>query len=465
MPINNYGAAIGSVIEQIGLLERIFHESLEPNFVYRRAALRDPVAAHIGETITKSRPALLAPVTTDQNPSSNTGLDNGLTVQLQGFEQYQVTVNLTSGTMDVNLEMEETLIAPLYLEQWEKLAQQAGSSLDTRIAMELHQRYGGGNTYANTANGSSSTSLKVDNIYGFQTMFQTSVVTPSAGLPVPVSSTYKLPIKVIAASNGAVQTANVIGYTADVSNISTANNNGVVYGASGTLTLDAGVTCAVGDQVVALDGSYIIRPNGKTTRFALTSTDVVSLQQFISAKTKLVARQIPKFRNGCYVCIVDPFVMAQLYNDPQFIRATQGTWNTSPVFKNGVIAPALGLEFVESALIPSYILPNAPATAAGLVARRAIVIGSGCIVDAPFEGALIAARKGSGGLSVSDMRIVDDIVMVTRPSLDRYGQVVSQTWKWTGGRSVPTDVLSTPLVIPTSDYARYKRAVEIEVAG
>jgi hypothetical protein len=54
------------------------------------------------------------------------------------------------------------------------------------------------------------------------------------------------------------------------------------------------------------------------------------------------------------------------------------------------------------------------------------------------------------------------VCLLVREPLDRFQEIIAQSWKWRGGFSVPTDTTADPTVIPTASNAYWKRAVVIE---
>jgi hypothetical protein len=44
---------------------------------------------------------------------------------------------------------------------------------------------------------------------------------------------------------------------------------------------------------------------------------------------------------------------------------------------------------------------------------------------------------------------LDSMTLLVREPLDRFQEIVSQSWKWRGGFCVPTDVTADPTVLPT----------------
>jgi hypothetical protein len=54
------------------------------------------------------------------------------------------------------------------------------------------------------------------------------------------------------------------------------------------------------------------------------------------------------------------------------------------------------------------------------------------------------------------------VCLLVREPLDRFQEIIAQSWKWRGGFCVPTDVTATSTVIPTAGPSYWKRAVVIE---
>ena len=443
------------IIEQQGYLEKKFEDFLSADLVYRALADREPVGVRNGESVTKSRPGLKPVIFNDLNPSNNTGLDNGLTASGAPFEQYTLYVGMVADTINLDIEQTQARIADEYLLNWKIAAEQAARTLDTKCAAALHVAYGAGETFF-TAAGSAVTTAHVDNVNGFLTAFN-STTGNSPGLATAVGGSNTLAASIIPAGGGTAVTVTITAVSSDPTNTSTMG----AYGASGTVTFSAAQTFNSHDKLQAVDGAVVLRPGTVNTRAGLTSASTISLPLIASAVAKLRGRGVkPMRKNGMFACVVDPLVMAQLQSDPAFQSASRGGLETMRVFKTGYINEMLGVEFVSSNMVPSYQIPSSQ-----LIARRAVVIGEGALVEGPFEGSLIAAKQQENGMSISDVRVSKDIVMLTRPGMSRLGTDIAQTWKWTGGHAAPTDVTSNPTTIPGSDYARNKRAIEIEVAS
>ena len=468
MPIDNV-PAVQDIIEQVNLLERLFHEPLEANLAYSKFADEEMFPNGIGETLTKTRPALfpLSAAMTPINPASNTGLDNGLTNNYYAFEQYILPINLYALTTNVNIMQDRTLIRRIFLQNYQALGENAGRTIDGLCAQFIHTAYDAGNTFATQSVGSGTT-LTVDNVVGFDTAFN-STAGQSPGSPTTTSASNPVLATVFNGTSGAVKgTVTIIGVAYDPTNVSTAavgtGTTQVAYGRSGTLTFSAslGFAIAANDNIVASDGAYIERPNGKLTRAALASTDTLKLADFANAAAKLRARNVPTLPSGNYGAIIDPTLWPQLLSDNAFNFASMGQLGEGgSYFSKGMISRTLGMEFVSSQMVPNFSIPNS-----NLRARHCVVGGMGMLIKGTFQGSIDAARQAST-MNNADIRLIEDakIILITRGPLDVLQQVVSQTWEWVGGFTPPTDVTSTPAIIPTTDYARYKRAVVIEVAS
>jgi hypothetical protein len=87
MPIQNMPTSLQPAIQQ-GFLETEFRNGLTSAIGYRAIADKESVSINVGETVTKTRAGLKAPVTTPLAPSGNTNLDNGITPTSQTVEQH-----------------------------------------------------------------------------------------------------------------------------------------------------------------------------------------------------------------------------------------------------------------------------------------------------------------------------------------------------------------------------------------
>jgi hypothetical protein len=451
--------AVQDILEQENFLEQMFKKPLMAVLAYSRMADRYTFPNGIGETITKTRPALypLSAAINPLNPSNNTGIDNGLSDTYWVSEQYQIAINEYALSTTTNIKQDRTLIQRTFLQNVVSLGENAGRTFDALCSQFTHQAYDSGNTFCLAA--ATGTTVHVDNMLGFNTAFS---ATNSPGLPTAVSVSNTLTVYVYDVTTHVLKdTLTVTGATADVTNISTAYVGGIAYGVSGVLTVTSiSSALAAGDHLVAVDGCFVQRCGGANSRYDLAAGDIITLEDLAQAGAKLRARGIPELPTGGYACIIDPRLWPLLLKDTAFNYATMGQMGEG-YFATGMVNRTLGLEFVNSNMVPAFATETA-----GVQALHAVVCGAGMLIKGTFQGH-IDASKDAMDMEGADIRFIDeeDISLITRKPLDRLQEFVTQTWNWVGGFVSPTDVTSTPLIIPTTDYSRYKRVVVVESAN
>jgi hypothetical protein len=440
MGIDAFPAALQPIIQQ-NYLERAFDEALHSELGYREVADREPFAARIGETLTKTRRGLKAPITTPLAASSNTNLDNGLTPSSWTVEQYTITLGLYSDSIDLNMVTDRVGIVGQFIENARVNGVQAAQSLDRIARNALFTGYFGGNTRVRVTLGSANATIAVDDIRGFQ-------AAPVNGIMTPVGAANTLAVTV---GNDIYFLQNA---TPDGTNVSTAPN-----GISGTLNFTSAVTVAdgtAGNTVQAANASAIVRPNGRGNSALLQGTDLLTMSNVLDAVATLRSNNVPTI-DGAYNCYVDPVSGRQLFADPDFKILFQGARDASEVFRKAMVNDFLGVRFIPTT--EAY-LQNHP-TLSGLKIRRPIICGKGALIEGDFEG--IAADDVRPADSL--IQLIDGIAMVTREPLDRLQQIIAQSWYWIGGFTVPTDVTTNSTIVPTATNSAYKRAVIIEHIG
>ncbi len=437
MGIQNFPAALQPII-QTNMLEREFQDGLRSRLGYRAIADREPFPAGIGETITKTRRGLKAPVTTPLTPSANTNLDNGLTPAGWTVEQYTLSVNMYGDTIDLNMVTSRVGIASQFLANAMTNGVQAMQSLDILARNALYAGYLGGNTRVTQTLGAPALTINVDDIRGFQYVMVNGVM-------VPVSGTNTMTVVVGASSY------TLTGATADGSNVSTAPN-----GISGTLTFSGNVSTAngtTGNAVVVSVAPVVLRPNARATTAALLSTDTLLMATVLSAVATLRSNNVPPVtETGLYHCYLDDKQLLGLFADADFKLLFRGAYG-SDEYKSGQIIDLLGVRFLTTNQAPQQTIGAVPI-------HRAIVCGQGAIIEGDFTEVGYSDVGDGDGLKV----MVDDVCMVTREPLDRLQQIIAQSWYWIGGYTVPTDVTANTNIIPTATNSYYKRAVVIESA-
>ncbi|GIG63618.1 hypothetical protein Lfu02_79900 [Longispora fulva] len=403
-------------IMQNGVLDRVFLDALLPDFLYPAIADSEPWAGGLGDTKTFTRTGLIAP-----NPVPITGSDP--TPHTYGVEQWSVTMDQYGDTIDTNLLHSAMTLASKFLRDVQTLGINAGQTLNQIARARLYAAYGGGRTWATTAQGSASTTCVVADVSGFLSVMVN-------GVPVAVSPTNPLSVTV-----------------AGVANTVTAVNVGAK-----TLTLGTAVTQAIGDAVVAANAPVSVRPGSKATAFNLTGSDVATFKLFRAAVTRLRKQNVPS-NGGYYTAHISPDTEAALFDDADFKQAAQGRVD-SPIYRDLSIGRFGGIDWVRNLESPTV-------TVGSVTVQRPIVTGAGVLVSAPFEG-MGSLLAGTGTEDVPDIRMIGpatgaQVALIVRPPQDRLQQQVSTTWSWVGDFGVPSDSV-------TGDSAQFKRAVVVEHA-
>ncbi len=437
MSIQNFPTSLQPLIQQ-NFLERDFQDALRSTIIYRSIADKETFPNNVGETLTKTRPGLKAPVTTPLSPSSNTNLDNGLTPKSFTVEQYTLSIDMYGDTIDLNQVTQAVGIKRQFLQNATVNGTQAGQSIDRIAQKVLFNAHLGGNTRVITALGGNNPTIAVDDVRGFLA----TPTSPGADnyVMLPVSTSNKMVVYV----NG--NPYNLQSYTIDATNVSTAPN-----GISGTLTMDASVLQADGALAASVVGYYaptILRPNARSTTKALTSGDTLTMGLLLDATTQLRNNGVPTV-GGLYNAYIDNTSGRELFSDPDFKLLYQGS-NAAEEFKLGRV-----IELMNIRLLPTTEAPQQ--TLGSYKVHRPIVCGTGALIEGEFASTGYQSVAGQAILNV-----VDGVAMVTRPSLDRLSQVIAQSWYYIGGFTVPTDMTAKQSIIPTASNAMYKRGVVIE---
>lgn len=442
MAIQNFPTALQPIIQQ-NMLEREFQDQIQSLIGFRAIARREQFPNKIGETVTKTRPGLKAPVTTPMTPSANTNLDNGLTPSTWTVEQYTLSIAMYGDTIDLNTVTNRVGIVEQFLQNAKTNGIQAAQSLDRLARNALFNAYMGGNTRVRVTLGAPALTISVDDIRGFQYVFVNGVLTAVSG-----GNTMQVTV------NANVYT--LTGATADGSNVSTAPG-----GISGTLTFSGNVTVADGtlnNTVTAYNSGagvapFILRPNGRGNTSAIVGTDLLTMGNVLDGVAYLRRNGVPTV-NGMYNLYLDPVSARQFFADPDFKQLFQGATAAVKEFRMGRV-----VELVDVRVIPTT--EAFVQTLGTVTVRRPILVGDEALVEGDFAG--MGQTDTPDDNAIIDM--VDGIVQVTREPLDRLQQIIAQSWYWIGGFTAPTDQTVNTNIVPTASASYYKRGLVIEHAG
>lgn len=439
MGISNFPVALQPAIQQ-NFLEREFEQALRAKLGFRRIADSERFPNGVGETITKTRAGLKAAVETPIDPTTNTGFDNGLTPdQGWGIEQFTLSIGMYGTSNDLNTVTTRVGIASQFLQNAKANGEQASRSLDSIARNALFNSYLGGNTRVTATLGAAGTTISVDDIRGFQ-----YVPNATNNLMVPVSATN--PMTVVVGSN----TYSLESVAADAANVSTAWK-----GISGKLTFSGNVTVAdgtAGEPVIASIAPTILRPNGRQTTAQLVSGDTLTMDMILDAKAQMSNNAVPDI-DGAYNIYMDPTSMRSIFKDSQFQLLYRGATGENPVYRNGQITDFLGMRFIETNMSPQQSAPGA----SGLTVHRPVICGQGTLIEGNFDNMV-----GHETTDNAIIHVVDDVVQVTREPLDRWQQIIAQSWYWIGGFCAPTDVTTNPTTVPTASNSALKRSIVLE---
>lgn len=434
MAISNFPAALQPIIQQ-GYLEKAIESGLESLLGYDMIADKEDFPGQIGETLTKTRNGMKAPIETPLNPANNTNLDNGLTPASWTVEQYTLSINKYADTIDLNIAGNMVGIADQFLINSRVNSVQGLQSRDRLARKTIFNAHLGGNTRVTATLGAPAATIAVDDIRGFQQVFVSGVLTNVSG-----ANTETV---VVGAS-----TYTLIGATADGVNVSTAPG-----GISGTLTFSGNVTVAngtIGNAVVGQYAPTILRPNARSNTSAIVGTDILTMGLVLDGVAQLRNNAVPTV-NGYYNMYLDNKSARQLYADPDFKLLFQGQ-SDSKEFAAGKVTELLDVRFIPTT--EAY-----QQTLGSVNVRRPILCGQGALIRGDFP-----VEYGHSSTDNAEIIVTDNIRHVIRHPLDRLQEIVAQSWSWTGGYTVPTDMTAGQTIIPTASNSYYKRAVVFETA-
>jgi len=459
--------ALGSLIPDLAFLDtvvqddtlvRTFEDALFPEQLYRMEVRPDRWAANVGDTQIFTRSGLMGVNTKPITPGVDPIPKN------LSYEQWKAVAKRYQDSLDVDMMTSRTALSSLFDNQLKTLGLNAGQTVNRLTRNALFCNYAVGHTVAETAAGP-ATFFEVASIAGF--MFHVN----AAGQEFPVSGSNPKGFAI----NGVKQVANVI----NVAAIDPAFPFG-----RGLITVDAAVTVATGDAIVANDSATIIRSGGGLSVDAVSSTDLLTFRDLQMAIAKMRRNRVPKHPDGFYHCHLDPQAEAQLFQDKEFQNLNQSNYGDAP-YQEFAIKRTLDTIFYSNSESPMEdnvgdLQVSRPASASdarlgseigaevvnasGTKIIRTVISGGGAVCEKYIdEGELIsvAGIQGKVGeftaISNNGIAVMTDrIRMVIRAPQNRSQDIVSLLWSWSGDFAIPSDILGG------LDSSRFKRAVVIE---
>lgn len=439
MAFDNFPAALQPIIQQ-NYLERAFEDSLTAKLGFDAVAEAEEFDMRVGDTKTTTKFGKLATPQAPLNPATNTNFDNGLTPNTSSsVEQYTMTLQEWGDTLSLNVVQDKVGIASQFVRNAANLGEQAHRKRDELARDALYATYLGGNTRVTETLGAAGTTVAVDDIRGFTSIFVN-------GVPTGIGAGATLAVVVGA------EVYTLVAVIADGVNVSTSPG-----GRSGSLVFSTNVAVAdgtVGMPVASSIGPVVLRANGHATTAELVAGDTVQMVNNIIEGAAIMRDNGVEEIDGCYHLYSDNQFVKSLFADPDFKMLFRGTGMKTAEYRTGMVFELAGVRFIPTNMSPQQNLN-------GQKIRRGLLLGKGALVRGDFAGQ--DANDAGNGPIVRNH--IDGITMMTRPPLDRFGEIVSQSWKWVGGFVVPSDITANPTIIPTANNSAFKRGLVIEAVA
>lgn len=440
-------------------LERVFHDALYPNMLYRAEATPDLWEANIGQRMVFTKTGLIAPDTTPLTPGQDPGMATYDT------EQWEAEASQYGKAMDTHMPQSAVTLAPTVLRDTKMLGLQSAQTMNRIVRNRLFQAYLGGNTVAMQAAAIGVSQVRVASISGFtETLLNGRNMAVSAINPLTVSFT------------GGEPDNTVVGAVPDVP--SQPFGPGVIALGS---PLTVGLLLRAG--VFARSRSRIYRVGAGATVDALVAGNVLTLQDIINAVAQMRGQNIPPCSDGWYHVHLTPEGEAQLMADNQFQRIFQSLPGDAPNQYAG-IGQLAGCRFYRNTENPNQdnvgtlvdtsggggaarsgpVIGGDVINQAGVPIRRELMLGGTAVYEKYIDESNYMSEAGIMG-KIGEFTVTNGGVMVMtnriryimRAPVDRLQQIIGQAWSWSGDFPVPSDAL-------TGNAARYKRAIVLEHA-
>lgn len=445
---------------QEGLLERAFHHALFPQLLFRSLAQFEEWPANTGQEIFMTRKGLIEPNTTPMQP----GVDPSPKVSV--YEQWIAKLDRYGDTIDTHMPTAVVSSVNTFLADVHSLGMQAGQSINRLARNKLYKAYLSGQTVTTVAALSGDTSIRVASLNGF-----TDVIVRGVNVrPTPVSSATPLLVTI----SGVTGSRGVIATIPDDAN----DPSG-----PGTLLLNASLGAGVAARSPVLSSArpLVVRAGGGNSVDAITSGDIVTLQDFIEVTGRLRDQNVMPMEDGTYHAHITNSTNSQLFADPAFQSAARGQIEGQR-YRTGFIGTVAGISFfinnetpnnrnagsriaTGSAAYYSRDIGAETTNESGVNVARPIIVGQGALYERGLDESQYVTEAGTTG-KIGEFQIVNNgvqvmterIRLIIRAPLNRTQDLVSTTWTISTDFPVPSDVGS-------GDDARFKRAVVLEHAA
>lgn len=385
-------------------------------------------------------------------------------------EQWRATCQKFANTIDTHMPTAIAAAINKLTTDQKRLGENCALTINRLIREKMFNAACAGSTVADGAQ-NAVTVIKVKRLNGFTRARRPDLSTGSPVRYDQVSTSNPLPITVYQTAGGAL-VVNVTAYTPDYA--------GDEIG-TGTITVDAAVTVADRDAIVASTGTSIVRSGGGNSVGALTpGTDLFKLTDIRSAIARLATMNVPEMSDGTYHVHLDPQSFSQIFADSEFQLLNRGRVDAAP-YEDYVVAKLLGCTFIKNNEQPqtfnvlgadtAVYNPDDPfgaemwstgATTGGKV-HRPLFIGNESTMEYYVDQNQLLTEAGTSGTVTDGITVnnngmtftVENVQVVMRAPQDRLQEMVAQSWKFEGDWVCRTDGA-------TGDGAAIKRLLVVE---
>lgn len=227
------------------------------------------------------------------------------------------------------------------------------------------QAYLGGDTHVTLAD-TTTTEVEVYDVCGF-------IEVVEAGVPFPVSSSHPLTVIITNGTLGEV-TKTVVDVAYDVDDLRIEDDT-----VPGVLTLGSSIAeVDVGDPIKSEQSSVIVRPGGKSSRWAIDSDDILTFNMISRIAATLPDFGISRHADGFYHFTGDTEHFYQMWQDPTFANAYQGQYRSTE-WQEGNQFTVAGIRFDFSNQSPN--LENED----GVLVKPFLVTGAGALKQGYYK--------------------------------------------------------------------------------
>lgn len=459
--LQGFDPTLVNLIQQ-NVLMRGFQEMLMPRLIYRAEAMPERWEANLGDvkifTRSGQMPVSTKPLGPAQDPTPKTW----------GTEQFRAEAKPYGDRLQTHMPTSRVAIASKFFEDAQKLAENAGFTLNRLVRNKLYTAYLSGDTVSISAYTTGASVIRVANINGFTERVLNGGLSPVS------------PVAPISIQLGVTNIANTV--------IAAVPDNPDEPTGPGSLTLGTplGANLSTRSRVRALHRSRILRQGGAATIDGISASSILTVDTIIAAVQQMRGQNVPPHPDGTYHVHLSSDGVTQIFADPKWVTlnqfSLQAAGANSGVFANLIIGRGLGCTFFQNNETPTTSnvgtlyatgsnAQSTPDIGAEMVNEtavpiaRTIVTGGNALYELWIPEGEYETEAGNLGViktfqatNAGVMIPCERVRYIIRKPLDMMQRIVDQAWSFSGDWVVPSDIL-------TGNGAKYKRATVIEHAG